>query len=409
MNILKKIALTASVLTAIASIQANAAVIEFKIGDVNFTTEKDSVITKNVSEAAPFISASNRTMVPIRAISDAFGAETTWLGETQEVLVKNSEKEIKLAIGSPTAYVNNETITLDSAPVIVNDRTFVPLRFIGEALDYNVNYVTSTAHIVIDDTPVIISCGDKNLSFAEFKALYDISYQANLPYKMAEMSDEEYQAAVFELTLSNAQAISLFFNTFSDTGLSADDISAVKAMIAADNQLYNMPMEGLNSFIHERIYFASGTPVISYTAKNRIDEIASAYEKDYIRAKHILVEDENTANEVYEKAISGEDFDTLIKTYGTDPGMEANPDGYTFTTGMMVEEFETAAFALETGKISTPVKSAFGYHILKREALPEITDEIKNEITINILSEKLNTAIQPELKISAEELLNMLK
>ncbi|MCL2387655.1 MAG: peptidylprolyl isomerase [Defluviitaleaceae bacterium] len=72
------------------------------------------------------------------------------------------------------------------------------------------------------------------------------------------------------------------------------------------------------------------------------------------------------ANEIHARAIAGEDFDMLIATYGEDPGMEFNPDGYTFTAGDMVPEFEQGTRDLEIGEISPPVRSQFGYHIIKR-------------------------------------------
>ena len=51
--------------------------------------------------------------------------------------------------------------------------------------------------------------------------------------------------------------------------------------------------------------------------------------------------------------------------------METNPNGYVFTYGEMVEEFEEAAFALEVGEISEPVKTSHGYHIIKKLPLDE--------------------------------------
>jgi len=57
--------------------------------------------------------------------------------------------------------------------------------------------------------------------------------------------------------------------------------------------------------------------------------------------------------------------------------MLQNPDGYVFTKGEMVEAFESESFNLKEGAISKPVKSEFGYHIILRLPLPEISEEIK--------------------------------
>lgn len=92
-------------------------------------------------------------------------------------------------------------------------------------------------------------------------------------------------------------------------------------------------------------------------------------------AKHILAHFENFdteeeaeafAEEKLARALAGEDFDMLVQTYGQDPGMWNNPDGYTFVTGVMVDEFYEATMALQIGEISGLVRSDFGFHIIKR-------------------------------------------
>lgn len=93
--------------------------------------------------------------------------------------------------------------------------------------------------------------------------------------------------------------------------------------------------------------------------------------KDYICAKHILISNETDnalelANQVLDLANNGADFDELISKYGQDPGMNSSPNGYYFTKGMMVKEFEDAAYALSEGQISDIVKTDYGYHIIKR-------------------------------------------
>ena len=72
------------------------------------------------------------------------------------------------------------------------------------------------------------------------------------------------------------------------------------------------------------------------------------------------------AQEILARAHAGEDFDMLVETYGEDPGMMGNLEGYTFTSGVMVPEFEQATRELAIGEISGLVPSQFGYHIIKR-------------------------------------------
>ncbi|QKE73551.1 peptidylprolyl isomerase PrsA [Arthrobacter citreus] len=88
--------------------------------------------------------------------------------------------------------------------------------------------------------------------------------------------------------------------------------------------------------------------------------------KPEIRASHILVKDEATANKVEKDLADGADFAQEAKKYSTDTGSKDKGGdlGY-FGEGAMVAEFESAAYALKVGEISKPVKSQFGYHIIK--------------------------------------------
>lgn len=103
--------------------------------------------------------------------------------------------------------------------------------------------------------------------------------------------------------------------------------------------------------------------------KDYFDQNTSSFaQEEQVKASHILVDSEEKAKEVKDKLNQGEDFTKLAKEYSID---SANKDqggslGF-FGRGDMVAEFEDAAFALEPGSISEPVKTEFGYHIIKVE------------------------------------------
>src|ERR1700731_3560433 len=89
--------------------------------------------------------------------------------------------------------------------------------------------------------------------------------------------------------------------------------------------------------------------------------------EDEVHARHILVETEDEAKAVEEELKKGADFAELAKKKSKDPGASDGGDLGFFTKDQMVPEFSAVAFALEPGKISDPVKSQFGWHIIKVE------------------------------------------
>lgn len=87
------------------------------------------------------------------------------------------------------------------------------------------------------------------------------------------------------------------------------------------------------------------------------------------------------AEEIYQRAQKGEDFDKLVEEYSEDPGSKSQPDGYTFTDGEMVQEFQDCVDSLNPGEIGF-VESSFGYHIIKRLEIDKsvFQDQIKSRI-----------------------------
>ena len=86
-----------------------------------------------------------------------------------------------------------------------------------------------------------------------------------------------------------------------------------------------------------------------------------------IKCSHILVKKQSEAIEILDKIKNGEKFGKMARQFSTDSG-SAKRDGSLgyFGRGKMVKEFENAAFALQTGEISEPIKTQYGYHIIKR-------------------------------------------
>ena len=86
-----------------------------------------------------------------------------------------------------------------------------------------------------------------------------------------------------------------------------------------------------------------------------------------IKCAHILVEKQSESLAILEKIKTGEKFGKLAKELSSDKGSgKKNGNLGYFTKGMMVKPFEEAAFKLQIGEISEPIKTEFGYHIIKR-------------------------------------------
>jgi peptidyl-prolyl cis-trans isomerase C len=86
-----------------------------------------------------------------------------------------------------------------------------------------------------------------------------------------------------------------------------------------------------------------------------------------VRARHILVESEDEAKQIVEELKKGGDFAEIAKKKSKDPGAADGGDLGYFTKEQMVPEFSKVAFEMETGKVSDPVKSQFGWHVIKVE------------------------------------------
>lgn len=97
----------------------------------------------------PPVIKEGRTLVPVRAMVEAYGADVSWNEASREVTIEIDGKTIVLAIGQQRAMVNGENVDLDVPAEIMNGRTIVPLRFILEHFGYEVQWEAETGTIEI--------------------------------------------------------------------------------------------------------------------------------------------------------------------------------------------------------------------------------------------------------------------
>jgi peptidyl-prolyl cis-trans isomerase C len=144
--------------------------------------------------------------------------------------------------------------------------------------------------------------------------------------------------------------------------------------------------------------FMASNPITDEAARAVYDEQIGAAGKEY-NARHILVDDEETAKEVIKLLDSGSDFSELAKEKSTGPsGASGGKLGW-FGTGQMVKPFSDAAAALEKGSYTkTPVQTQFGWHVIilddVRESTPPPYDDVKERIKLLLANQKLQQHIE---------------
>ncbi|MBQ4528802.1 MAG: peptidylprolyl isomerase [Clostridia bacterium] len=386
MNI-KKISLVLAVLFLFSAISVQAKTIEFTIGSDSMYIS-DSDIAKKTIDAKPYIENS-RTMIPIRAVSENFGAEVSWNDAERKVTITADETIIELFIDSDIAKVNGEDKKLDTPPAIVDSRTMVPLRFISEALGKNVEYISASKQVLITDESPVMTINGERVTIDEFRAWATLlGYQLDPAYAEYIINDLSNTIMVTNLMAQEAE-----YNGYSLT--EAQSLELTNSISSMSEDIYK------SSLIAPIAKLLSDDLIITHY----IDDLAAEeYPKTFVRAKHILIlttnmetgekydaakldEARQTVEDIKKKLDGGEDFDKLMTEYCEDPGIHTNPDGYVFTYGEMVPEFEETAFALKEGEISDIVETDYGYHIIKKEPLPEMDETIPGKIATVKLNE----------------------
>ncbi len=118
------------------------------------------------NDTAPVI-VSGRTLVPIRAIIENMGGTVEWNSETKESILTYGKDVIRLTIDSQTAYLNDSASILDTAPTVINGRTMLPIRFIGEGFGFSVKWNEEEKTITISEKAIDENDGQDNTDTSE--------------------------------------------------------------------------------------------------------------------------------------------------------------------------------------------------------------------------------------------------
>ena len=138
-----KAALTAAAAACIAAAGTAAAADDIKV----------YVNGEQIGFDVPPIIENERTLVPMRAIFEALGAEVSWDGETATVTAKKGDDTESITIGSNILYINGKGVELDVPAKIVDERTLVPVRAVAESFNANVEWDGETQSVLITEQP----------------------------------------------------------------------------------------------------------------------------------------------------------------------------------------------------------------------------------------------------------------
>lgn len=138
----------------------------------------------------------DRTMVPLRVIFEELGADVEWNGEKQTVTAKTDSTEVVMTIGSRIMTVNSKIITLDVPPQIMDDSTLVPVRAVSESFGADVDWDQDSYTVIIEtadqdeqDKPEVTEVPEEEPTLEPQQKVYNISYNDEIEYTEGFMKD----------------------------------------------------------------------------------------------------------------------------------------------------------------------------------------------------------------------------
>lgn len=174
---------------------------------------------------------------------------------------------------------------------------------------------------------------------------------------------------------------------------------AEKTGVSKDKEFQTALERARRQLLTQRFLQRSVQPKITDgNMKTFFEKNKTRYSQDEVRAYHVLLKTEAEAKEVFTKAKAGEDFEVLAKKFSKDPSVAQNMgDLGFFTRSRMVPQFADAAFSLKPGEISQPVKTPFGFHVIKvvekKAGKPVKFDDVKEQVRGDLQNESINELI----------------
>lgn len=246
---------------------------------------------------------------------------------------------------------------------------------------------------------------DGQFSLDRYKQMLRLNGYSNTQYealKSAELTQSQIKynlldsAFVTPTTLSNVQKLNDQQREFNYIKLNADDYThKVKVNDKSVKDYYNQQSKSF--FEPQKIkvdFIQLSLSSVAKDIKANDDELFNFYEDEKERftteeerkAQHILVESKQQAEKIIAQLISGSDFAKLATDHSQDTGSkDVGGDLGFFTLGVMMPEFEDKVFSMKVDEISAPVKTEFGYHVIKLNSIQagkvKSFDSVRNDLT----------------------------
>lgn len=246
--------------------------------------------------------------------------------------------------------------------------------------------ITFTGSAFAQEDAVVAKVGDMEIRQSEL----DLAIE-NLDPQLQQLPDEQKRIAA----LSGAIDVKLLAQGAVDEGLNETEDFKKRMDYIESRELHN-------SFFRQHVV----NSVTAEEVKARYDkEIGELPKQEEVNARHILVKTEEEAKQVIEQLDGGKDFAELAKEKSEDSNKSDGGDLGWFSKGRMVPEFEEAAFALEKGAYTkTPVKSQFGFHVIKledrRDVQPPALEQVEPQVRQLVMRDKYLALIE---KAKAEQ------
>jgi|LSQX01.2.fsa_nt_gb foldase protein PrsA len=378
--------LSAIILTGTTIFANNATqIIEVLFNSVDIVVEGEDIKLDNIVYEGT-------TYVPLRAIfEEIVGKKVTWDAETSTVIIGGGDTA-GVSGEEVVASVNGTDIKFDEFEFYLND---TKAGMEQQALKSNISNLWETE---IE--------GKNAVDVLKEKAVDMVVLNTVQLQKAQELGLELDESELAQLDEEKKYYINMWGGE--------ENYESVLTQMGLNDKTFAEVLQNmrLSEKLRSHIMLSDGYTISDEEKKEFYDKNKDMFYQPQVTAKHILIgimgengeelsdkeieEKKKLAETILTKIEKGEDFDKLMNEYSDDPGLETQPDGYTFSKGQMVPEFEEAAFSLENDKVSGIVETTYGYHIIKKIGSTEYApyDMVSDWIESNITYSKYNDLLQ---------------